>query len=191
MNSLKNVIDFLQFTVSVDYVQAHFKCCAINSHLDYDMSLWKLQNFGQRDWVVPQTCCLLKNQNEEGSYLDPKPLNITLCQSLIKHEFNRARYKENCFNMIIFWYNRYLSILVSAILFIAVLEIMVLSVIVLICTKIASRRRNKQINCRTIGTSMQTNVLFNNLKRLAPQPQPHANSMGESHHDFLFKKNWD
>lgn len=144
------------------------------------MSLWKLQNYGQRDWAVPQTCCMLTNRNDERSYLDPRPQNITLCQSLLKHEYNRARHNDTCIEHITIWYREHYLLFLTAGLVVAGVELVVLFSIIFSCTKIASKQRRKQIVCRSIGTTMQTNVLTN--KRRAPQPQIQRPSNEHDHH---------
>lgn len=165
-------------TASIDLVQTHFNCCAINSNLNYDMSLWKLQNYGQRDWAVPATCCILQNSFEKRSYLDPKPLNTSLCQSLLKHEYNHARHKESCLEYLSAWYQEHYMLFLMAGLVLAIVELMCLLSTILSCIKMASNRRRK-----LQSTSTQTNVLPVK-RRLAPQPRlPH------SHGNVLYE-NW-
>lgn len=83
-----------QLTAAIDLTQTQFECCAINSDINYDTSLWRLQSYGQKDWTVPLTCCRLSNRDESGSYLDPMPSNMSLCQSLQKEEFETSRHME-------------------------------------------------------------------------------------------------
>lgn len=136
------------------------------------MSLWRLQNYGQRDWPVPQTCCMLTNSDEERSYLDPKPQNLTLCQSLLKHEYNRARHKDTCLEHLSAWYQQHYMLFLIAGLVVATVELFVLISIILSCIKMASNHKRTKIMCRSIGTTMETNVLgAHNIKRRAPQPQ--------------------
>lgn len=166
--------DVFQMTASIDLVQTHFKCCAINSNLNYDMSLWRLQNFGQRDWIVPQTCCILANDHDDNpnrSYLDPKPQNLTLCQSLLKHEYNRGRHKDNCLEHLVTWYSEHYNIFFTAGGIFVLVQFIVLLSIIFSCTKIAAHNKRKRTTCRSTGTTMQTNVLAHNIKRPAPQPQ--------------------
>lgn len=151
--------------------QTHFKCCAINSNLNYDMSLWRLQGYGQRDWAVPQSCCMLTNSDEERAYLDPKPQNLSMCQSLLKHEYNRARYNATCIEHLSTFYREHYLLFMIAGLVIAIIEFVVLVSIVYTCIKMASKRRQKiKVNFRTTGTTMQSNVLAHYVKRPAPQP---------------------
>lgn len=58
-----------------------FECCGIEGPNDYATSLWKLQYLGGPDATVSKTCCLLLNMKEEQAYINPRPINDTLCQS--------------------------------------------------------------------------------------------------------------
>lgn len=78
----------------MDLVQTRFNCCAINSNINYDTSLWRLQAYGQRDYPVPLTCCHLTNRNDYNSFLDPIPVNITTCESLQNDEYSNTRHTE-------------------------------------------------------------------------------------------------
>lgn len=145
------------------------------------MSLWRLQNYGQRDWVVPQTCCILTNNMEQRSYLDPKPQNLTLCQSLLKHEYNRARHSDNCLEHLDAWYRQYYVLFLVAGLVVAIVEFAVLLSIILSCTKMSTKGKRNHKACRSTGTTMKTNVLIASAnthpislkRRQAPQPHHH------------------
>lgn len=153
-------------TTSIDLVQTNFKCCSINSHLNYDMSLWRLQNYGP-NFVVPKTCCILANdQNDGTNYLDPKPQNLTLCQSLLKYEYNRGRHKESCIEHIIAWYTQHYTLFLTGAAVLGFVQLFVILSVIFSCIKMHKRKRA----VRSTGTTMQTNVLTNN-KRPAPQPQ--------------------
>jgi hypothetical protein len=83
-----------QWTIAMDYAQTFLDCCAINDSINYDTSLWRLQKLGREDLSVPITCCKLMNKYEENSYLDPLPVNMTLCQSIQPQDFLIARHLE-------------------------------------------------------------------------------------------------
>lgn len=68
-------------TAAVDLAQTRFECCGIEGPADYTSSLWKLQNLGGPDATVSKTCCLLLNMKEDQGYVNPRPINDTLCQS--------------------------------------------------------------------------------------------------------------
>lgn len=55
---------------------------------DYHASWWRLRELGQRDLLVPLSCCELDNADDADGFLDPRPSNLTLCQSL-QHEAAR------------------------------------------------------------------------------------------------------
>ncbi|XP_065367530.1 uncharacterized protein Tsp68C [Calliphora vicina] len=129
-----------QFTIAMDLAQAKFGCCAMNSDINYDTSMWKLQGYGQRDWVVPLTCCILENPADRQSYLDPKPANETLCQSLEKKDYNQYRFTTPCLNFLDNWYREQYAVFLAASLILAVVEFCVLLSITLACTKISSKK---------------------------------------------------
>lgn len=136
------------------------------------MSLWRLQSYGQRDWAVPQSCCMLLNSNEKRAYLDPKPQNLTMCQSLLKYEYNRARHNATCFDHLSLFYRQHYMLFMTGGIVVAIVQFIVLVSIIYSCIKMASKYRRKTVNSRTTGTTMQSNVLAHYVKRPAPQPQP-------------------
>lgn len=81
-----------KYTVAMDFAQTFFDCCAINDSINYDTSLWRLQNFAKKELSVPLTCCALMNKYEEFSYLDPAAINETMCQSIEPKEFQTSRH---------------------------------------------------------------------------------------------------
>lgn len=147
------------------------------------MSLWRLQSYGQRDWVVPQTCCTLNNRYEARSYLDPKPHNLTMCQSLLKHEYHRARHIDTCIEHLDLWYRQHYTIFLVASTVVAIVEFAVLLSIILSCTRLSARgKRHGNIAYRSTGTTMQSNVLATatanhqpaeSRQKRRPAPQPH------------------
>ena len=85
---------FEQYTIALDFAQTLLDCCAINDSINYDTSLWRLQKFGKSELTVPLTCCALMNKFQENSYLDPVPVNESLCQSLEVKDFQASRHLE-------------------------------------------------------------------------------------------------
>lgn len=83
-----------QLTAAIDLTQTQFECCAINSNINYDTSMWRLQSYGPKDWTVPLTCCQLSNREEVDSYLDPKPRNMSGCQALQTEEYSSSRHLD-------------------------------------------------------------------------------------------------
>lgn len=143
-----------QLTAAIDMAQTKFECCAINSNINYDTSLWRLQGYGQRDWPVPQTCCLLANRLDVNAYLDPKPVNLTSCQSLQRHVYEHARHTDGCVEKLDDWYRQHYIMFLAASLMVAVVEFGVLLSIILSCTRLPKKQQGKA-SYRSTGTSMQ------------------------------------
>ncbi|KAH8335115.1 hypothetical protein KR074_009696, partial [Drosophila pseudoananassae] len=129
-----------QFTNAMDLAQARFGCCGMKSSLDYDTSLWRLQNFGQRNWPVPLSCCVLENAPHPLAYLDPKPVNSSVCQSLERLSYERERFTESCLPYLDDWYREHYSVFLGASLVLALLEFCVLLGIIMSCAGLASER---------------------------------------------------
>lgn len=157
-----------QLTAAIDMAQTQFECCAINSNINYDTSLWRLQSYGQRDWPVPLTCCHLSNRFEPNAYLDPKPVNLTQCQSLQRHIYEQGRHNDGCLDKLNDWYREHYLIFLGASLLLAVIEFGVLLSIIYSCTRLSTK--NGKILQRSTGTSTHGNSL-SVVKRRQPAPQ--------------------
>lgn len=129
-----------QFTNAMDLAQVKFGCCGMNSDINYDTSMWKLQSYGQRDWVVPLSCCILDNPSDKRSHLDPKPSNETQCQSVEKRDYTQFRFTTPCLSYLDNWYREHYAIFLGASLIIAVVEFCVLLSITLACTKVSAKK---------------------------------------------------
>ncbi|XP_067627009.1 tetraspanin-11 [Eurosta solidaginis] len=128
-----------QFTIAMDLAQARFGCCGMNSDINYDTSLWKLQRYGQREWVVPLTCCILTNANDKLAYLDPKPVNETQCQMLQRIDFAEYRHTAACLSYLDNWYREHYVVFLGASLIVAIVEFCVLLAIIVNCTNITTK----------------------------------------------------
>ncbi|XP_020716621.1 CD151 antigen isoform X1 [Ceratitis capitata] len=129
-----------QLTNAIDLAQASFGCCGMNSVINYDTSLWKLQRYGQREWVVPLTCCILMNNNDILYYLDPKPVNETQCQMLQETEFSEYRHSIPCLKYLDNWYREQYLVFLSASLILAIVQICVLLSIIVNCSNVPSKK---------------------------------------------------
>ncbi|XP_002138589.2 tetraspanin-8 [Drosophila pseudoobscura] len=129
-----------QFTNAMDLAQTRFGCCGMKSSLDYDTSLWRLQSYGQTNWPVPLSCCVLENAPQPLAYLDPKPANESQCQSLEHLSYERERYTESCLLHLDIWYREQYSVFLGASLLMAIVEFCVLLAIIMSCTGLASQR---------------------------------------------------
>ncbi|KAH8354074.1 hypothetical protein KR084_004737 [Drosophila pseudotakahashii] len=129
-----------QFTNAVDLAQTQFGCCGMRSSLDYDTSLWRLQGYGQRNWPVPLSCCVLGNAAQPMAFLDPKPANESMCQSLERLSYERERNTESCLSHLDNWYREQYGVFLGASLVLALVEFSVLLAIIMSCTGLASQR---------------------------------------------------
>nr|XP_016933597.1 uncharacterized protein LOC108012682 [Drosophila suzukii] len=129
-----------QFTNAMDLAQARFGCCGMKTSLDYDTSLWRLQGYGQRNWPVPLSCCVLENSEHPLSFLDPKPANESMCQSLERLSYERERNTESCLPHLDNWYREQYSVFLGGSLILALIEFSVLLAIIMSCTGLASKR---------------------------------------------------
>ncbi|KAI8041841.1 CD82 antigen [Drosophila gunungcola] len=129
-----------QFTNAMDLAQARFGCCGMRSSLDYDTSLWRLQSYGQRIWPVPLSCCVLANAGQSMAYLDPKPANESICQSIERESYERERHTESCLPHLDNWYREQYGIFLGGSLVLALVEFCVLLSIIMSCTGLATQR---------------------------------------------------
>lgn len=175
-----------QLTAAIDLAQTKFGCCAINSNINYDTSLWRLQGYGQRDWAVPQTCCFLTNRHGQYSYLDPKPVNLTQCQSLQRHVYESARHTDGCLDKLDDWYRQHYLTFLGVSLLVAIIEFGVLLSVILSCTRLPkSEPKAKRVAHRTTGTSTHSAILAatGTKRRQAPQAPEniYMDSMASDH----------
>ncbi|KAL9703454.1 hypothetical protein quinque_006972 [Culex quinquefasciatus] len=135
-----------QFTAAMDLAQTIFECCAVNTAINYDTSLWKLQSLGKKELTVPLTCCKLQNRFEFSAYLDPVPTNLTLCQALQPNDYEGNRHLDGCLHKIEVWYREQYFLFLCAGLIVAVVEFCVLLSIILSCTKLPRKAATVGIN---------------------------------------------
>lgn len=136
-----------QFTAAIDLAQTQFKCCGISSNIDYDTSYWRSKSYGQKDLTVPLTCCVLDNEddNVHTAYLDPKPSNLSVCQSIIRDEYLKARHPKSCREDIQAWYQRHFILFMGIISAVALVHFFVLLTIIYSCTEL-KRKRSESID---------------------------------------------
>lgn len=61
----------------------------MQSGSDYDGSKWwRREQESHHELRVPRSCCFLNNTDDENAFLDPQPINSTLCQAK-----NNGRYQ--------------------------------------------------------------------------------------------------
>jgi hypothetical protein len=110
-----------QLTLSVDYLQAHFKCCGITGSKDHDeirntrgmggghshnmnmntnMNMNMNMNSGiQTPRNYPLTCCK-QHEGTEEPWLKPNPLNPASCQDTVQ---SVDRYSQGCWKELENW----------------------------------------------------------------------------------------
>lgn len=123
---------------------------------------------------------------EPQAYLDPKPENLTLCQSLQRHEYSKARYVDGCLDKISEWYREHYGIFLGASLLLAIIEFAVLLSIILSCTRMQKKKLpkvKKVVQRMTIGTSTQTIATGDRpvKRRQAPQVPVQQQQMKHQH----------
>ncbi|XP_052861344.1 CD151 antigen [Anopheles cruzii] len=166
-----------QFTAAMDLAQTIFECCSINTSINYDTSLWKLQSLGKKELTVPLTCCKLENRFEFSAYLDPIPINSTLCQALQAHDYEKSRHLDGCLHKIEVWYREQYFLFLCAGLIVAVVEFCVLLSIILSCTKLPRKtplpvRANPLPAIPIPGLPTNRRVLDNIYEHDLPTPIP-------------------
>lgn len=130
------------FTSAIDLTQTYFHCCGISSDINYDTSFWRIKSHGHKDLTVPLTCCVLPGDNDEGGehqwkqYLDPKPTNLTLCQSIERGEYSKGRHLKSCLDEIETWYRQHYILFLGIISVVALVHFFVLLSIIYSCTNI-------------------------------------------------------
>ncbi|XP_022900199.1 tetraspanin-18B [Onthophagus taurus] len=134
-----------QFTAAIDLAQTLFKCCGIQSSIEYETSVWRLQSLGP-SLNVPLTCCKLENTENIYAYLNPKPLNGTLCQFLDKDLQQGFRHFPGCSEHLEHWYKEQYIIFLGVGLIVVLIEFTVLLCTILACTKIYKSKHAKHQN---------------------------------------------
>ncbi|XP_041447750.1 uncharacterized protein LOC111074462 [Drosophila obscura] len=169
-----------QYTNAMDLAQTRFGCCGMKSSLEYDTSLWRLQSYGQTNWPVPLSCCVLENASQPLAYLDPKPANESQCQSLDHLSYERERYTESCLLHLDTWYREQYSIFLGASILMALVEFCVLLAIIMSCTGVASQKarleniQNLTAQKRQRLTALSQRGLVNNIYK--PEVELRVNS---------------
>ncbi|KAG8241940.1 hypothetical protein J6590_076058 [Homalodisca vitripennis] len=80
-----------QYTAAIDLVQTKFQCCGIDNGNDFTASWWRLRELAPENLIVPLSCCI---QQQPAAFLDPQPLNTSLCQQSSVENHRLARNLE-------------------------------------------------------------------------------------------------
>lgn len=134
---------------------SQFHCCGIDSANEYDTSLWRLQSLGP-SLAVPLTCCRLINDNiSQNAYLNPHPLNTSLCQTLEKNLHQNYRHTEGCREHLEQWYKHHYLIFLGTGLIIVIVEFTVLLSTILTCTRIYHYKQEDRKKRDSVATKVE------------------------------------
>uniref|UniRef100_A0AAR5PK21 Tetraspanin n=1 Tax=Dendroctonus ponderosae TaxID=77166 RepID=A0AAR5PK21_DENPD len=134
-----------QLTAAVDLVQTSFNCCGINSANEYDTSLWRLQGRSP-PFAIPLTCCVLKNLQDDRSYLNLLPINVLRCQALEKNRHEGYRHTTGCEARLDQWYRQHYLGFLAIGLAVVLVEFIVLLSTILTCTRIYHHNQETKEN---------------------------------------------
>ncbi|XP_045112702.1 CD151 antigen-like isoform X3 [Portunus trituberculatus] len=126
------------FTLAVDYVQYQLQCCGVGGPEDWKESTWFLEGVGGTGRVVPLTCCSL--HLAPAAYVNPKPLNTTLCQSDEPIAQQIARHQKGCVGRVVGWVQAQSGLITGVGVGVGVLEVAGLVAAASLCRAIRSTR---------------------------------------------------
>lgn len=114
---------------------------------EYDTSLWRLQALGP-SLSIPLTCCKLENLNQSKAYLNPTPINITLCQALERNRHEGFRHLDGCKEPLEQWYREQYVFFLAGGLVVVLVEFVVLLSTILMCTRIYHHNEETKENAK-------------------------------------------
>ncbi|XP_054263745.1 CD151 antigen-like [Macrosteles quadrilineatus] len=121
-----------QYTAAIDLVQTQLQCCGVESGNDFTASWWRLRELAPASLVVPLSCCV---QQHPVAFLDPRPVNTSLCQHEDVEQYRLARSVEGCFNKLSSWLQSHISLGLTAGLALLSLQLLLLLLTVVSCVK--------------------------------------------------------
>ncbi|KAF5294670.1 hypothetical protein FQA39_LY02802 [Lamprigera yunnana] len=173
-----------QFTAAIDFTQTRFNCCGITSANEYDTSLWRLQTLGPNKFAVPLTCCTLNNVQEAQAYLNPLPINSSLCQALEAVRHHGLRHNKGCMDQLEKWYREQYIVFLMAGLIVVLVEFSVLLSTIFAFTKICKYRQTRRNNDTMKYPKMTDNIYQRRHPFILGDPNCPSTS------DSSFKKNY-
>ncbi|EEZ98301.1 tetraspanin-18B [Tribolium castaneum] len=150
-------VEQVQFTAAIDLAQTLFNCCGVESANEYDTSLWRLQGLGA-NLAIPRSCCKLENCDDSKAYLDPKPINLTLCQALEPNRHEGYRHLEGCNDGLQQWYRQHYLVFLGIGLVAVLVEFLVLLSTILMCTRIYKHNQEIKEDAKKISAEPKTGV---------------------------------
>ncbi|XP_018914644.2 CD151 antigen [Bemisia tabaci] len=129
-----------QFTASIDLVQTRFECCGINSGNDFQASWWRLRELAPPSLLVPLSCCVT-NVTDPEAYLDPQPLDTSVCQKQHLEDYREFRHSQGCFEPLNEWIVERVSSLMLAGIGKLTIQLLLLLAIILIYAERSHKSR--------------------------------------------------
>ncbi|XP_037798817.1 CD151 antigen-like [Penaeus monodon] len=124
------------FTLAVDYVQYQLQCCGVSGPADWVESRWLAERAGGPGRVVPLTCCTL--HPDAHAHINPKPINVTLCQSEEELSNRVARFQQGCVGRVVGWVQAQSGLITGVGVGVGVLEVAGLVAAASLCRAIRS-----------------------------------------------------
>ncbi|XP_047478834.1 CD151 antigen-like isoform X1 [Penaeus chinensis] len=124
------------FTLAVDYVQYQLQCCGVSGPADWVESRWLAESAGGPGRVVPLTCCTL--HPDAHAHINPKPINVTLCQSEEELSNRVARFQQGCVGRVVGWVQAQSGLITGVGVGVGVLEVAGLVAAASLCRAIRS-----------------------------------------------------
>ncbi|XP_024082518.1 tetraspanin-11 isoform X2 [Cimex lectularius] len=121
------------YTASVDMIQTMWDCCGVENGLEYSTSWWSLRELASPGLVVPLSCCI---QHSSKSYLDPQPVNVTLCQDKNPEAHTFGRHTEGCFMPLKTWLSQEVMLILYAVAIIILYQLLLLFLSIIGCLKL-------------------------------------------------------
>ncbi|KAK3917207.1 CD82 antigen [Frankliniella fusca] len=137
-----------QLTAAFDLAQVSLACCGVTAGSDYHTSWWRLRELGQRDLLVPLSCCQLDNARDPDGFLDPRPSNLSLCQALQQDTVRPQRHMEGCGLKLGRWLSEQLQVLAAAGAALVLVQLLALLAAILVCVQLPrcrQKRREEQL----------------------------------------------
>ncbi|KAJ1525997.1 hypothetical protein ONE63_009176 [Megalurothrips usitatus] len=145
-----------QFTAAFDLAQVSLRCCGVSAGSDYHASWWRLRELGQRDLLVPLSCCDLDNAREPDGFLDPRPANLSQCQSLQQDAARPYRHMEGCGPKLGLWLREQVQQLACAGGALVLVQLLAMLAAILVCVQLPRcRLKQRQLRRREREQELQ------------------------------------
>ncbi|KAK6637545.1 hypothetical protein RUM44_007967 [Polyplax serrata] len=162
-----------QYTAAVDLAQTLLECCGMQSGSDYDGSMWwKREQENSHNLRVPHSCCFLSNTDDETAFLNPKPVNSSLCQAKTNSRYQHGRHVKGCIDKLNQWFKEHVTIFLTI-----GLALVIVQLAALFCALVFCLRKRRLPEGSPNSTTESTNSTITSKKRkrsdknLTPRPE--------------------